>query len=52
MVLNMDDVDILSGVDDLAVDLDLDDLDLVRLPFYFLTYLCISKYTNKIYFCL
>ena len=35
MVLNMDDVDILSGVDDLAVDLDLDDLDLVRLPFNF-----------------
>ena len=35
MVLNMDDVDILSGVDDLAVDLDLDDLDLVRLQFHF-----------------
>ena len=33
MVLNMDDIDILSGMDDptVDIDLDLDDLDLVRL---------------------
>ena len=32
MVVNMDDIDILSGIDDptVDIDLDLDDLDLVR----------------------
>ena len=48
MVLNMDNVDILSGMDDLAVELNKDNLDLVRLPFNFQTYMCVLKYMNKI----